>query len=644
MKKFLLLFIGLMTVFCTKADIKEDFSTATWIPTAEAEAAQFTSTTSGIVYTMQYCKKGTYNKVSYLQISGKNYTGAYIQFALPEGTKSIIIHTGASASTNVTVTTTLGGTVISENLKLSAKNADFTINIPAGKENSKEVCKIEVSNKYNAQFSSLTFSTTGGGTVTPPEPVVVDNIKALIDLNNTADEITFNGEMTVVYAQAPSATSGINLYVKDNTGWLLLYGKTDNTYKNGDVIPAGTKGTYTLYGNDVPELKFTELAASSKSVAEIEPETVLAGDINAEPINSYVEVRGATISAVSGKNATISDDSGSFPIYNSLNIALIEGSNLTVRGFNSSFSGKGQFVPCEILSGSGREIVATPTFSVASGEVTEGTLVEIKCATEGATIYYTLDGTTPNADSDSYENAIAITSDVTVNAIAVKDGMDDSAMATATYTIKVVSDKEVTFDFTKPAELTPSFTEGTEVDGNNKYINTDEVVFTAKGVSLTNVGSQKYMSGETEKTSTCGRLYFQSSGAVQLRVYNYGILTISAPAGNKITKIEFAFNNTNGANLNGGENQVTVSGKNGTFSPAAPAESVAFKAKGSVQINQVTVFCENTLSGVEGIIAGEEDTDAPAEYYNLNGVRVNNPSTGLYIVRKGSKVSKVIIR
>lgn len=37
-----------------------------------------------------------------------------------------------------------------------------------------------------------------------------------------------------------------------------------------------------------------------------------------------------------------------------------------------------------------------------------------------------------------------------------------------------------------------------------------------------------------------------------------------------------------------------------------------------------------------------EDNDAPVEYYNLQGVRVANPENGLYIMRQGSKVTKVI--
>ena len=39
-----------------------------------------------------------------------------------------------------------------------------------------------------------------------------------------------------------------------------------------------------------------------------------------------------------------------------------------------------------------------------------------------------------------------------------------------------------------------------------------------------------------------------------------------------------------------------------------------------------------------------EESDAPAEYYNLQGIRVNpdNAAPGIYIVRKGSTVSKIL--
>lgn len=39
-----------------------------------------------------------------------------------------------------------------------------------------------------------------------------------------------------------------------------------------------------------------------------------------------------------------------------------------------------------------------------------------------------------------------------------------------------------------------------------------------------------------------------------------------------------------------------------------------------------------------------DDSNAPVEYFNLQGVRVNDPASGLYIRRQGNSVSKVVIR
>lgn len=52
-------------------------------------------------------------------------------------------------------------------------------------------------------------------------------------------------------------------------------------------------------------------------------------------------------------------------------------------------------------------------------------------------------------------------------------------------------------------------------------------------------------------------------------------------------------------------------------------------------------FTVKQLSGADDIIS--EDTDAPAEYYNLQGVRIANPSGGIFIRRQGNLTEKVII-
>ncbi len=47
-------------------------------------------------------------------------------------------------------------------------------------------------------------------------------------------------------------------------------------------------------------------------------------------------------------------------------------------------------------------------------------------------------------------------------------------------------------------------------------------------------------------------------------------------------------------------------------------------------------------SGIENVAA--EATDAPVEYFNLQGIRVENPANGLYIRRQGNTASKVIVK
>ena len=84
---------------------------------------------------------------------------------------------------------------------------------------------------------------------------------------------------------------------------------------------------------------------------------------------------------------------------------------------------------------SGKQTVATPAFSVASGAVDSGTEVTITCATDDAEIYYTTDGSEPTESSTEYTGAISITEAVTLKAIAVKSGMNDSAVAGASYLV-----------------------------------------------------------------------------------------------------------------------------------------------------------------------------------------------------------------
>ncbi len=58
-------------------------------------------------------------------------------------------------------------------------------------------------------------------------------------------------------------------------------------------------------------------------------------------------------------------------------------------------------------------------------------------------------------------------------------------------------------------------------------------------------------------------------------------------------------------------------------------------------VTKVDVVRNDSTTALERIDTGNEDM--PVEYYNLQGVRIENPMSGLYIRRQGNKVTKVIL-
>ena len=79
---------------------------------------------------------------------------------------------------------------------------------------------------------------------------------------------------------------------------------------------------------------------------------------------------------------------------------------------------------------------ATPAFSVAPGTYSTAQMVSISTATSGASIYYTMDGTTPTTSSTKYASAMKVATNVTIKAVAAASALKTSAVASATYMIE----------------------------------------------------------------------------------------------------------------------------------------------------------------------------------------------------------------
>lgn len=115
--------------------------------------------------------------------------------------------------------------------------------------------------------------------------------------------------------------------------------------------------------------------------------------------------------------------------------------------------------------------VSTPVIAPAAGSYNSPQSVSLSCSTTEATIYYTTDGSTPTSSSTVYSSTINVGSNMTVKAIAMKNNMTDSDLASASYTIKaaspVISPTSGTYNSSQTVTLSST------TDGAKIYYTTD---------------------------------------------------------------------------------------------------------------------------------------------------------------------------
>ncbi|MDE5941842.1 MAG: chitobiase/beta-hexosaminidase C-terminal domain-containing protein [Muribaculaceae bacterium] len=476
-----------------------------------------------------------------------------------------------------------------------------------------------------------------GSVVTPPEPAERVEVATVAEFLAVAPgtEVRFTSPVTAVYQYTT------NLYVQDATGGMFIFGTTNQTYKPGDIIPAGFEGKYTDYNGciefEIPKNTDAKFAAAT-GTGSVEAAEWALEDLSVENQNQYVVVKNVSISATDDKNFVVTQDGTELSAYNKFGVSVATGDNLNIYGVMNVYSSKLQIYPIEITDASGSvvEAVAAPKFSVAAGAVEEGTSVEITCATEGASIYYTLDGTEPSAASTLYSAPIVINEAVIVKAIAIKEGLENSPVITVAYTIK--ADQPVGdgcfFNFEAPATLSPAYAAepelGTKDGTNGYYYNVTDVAFTNGPVTVT----------ATKGNSTDARLYYSNSAKMwSYRVYKGATMTISVSGDDAI--VGLVAKGSYVTRLSSDDITWEGSGKEATWSGNALKTITFGNTEGTATINSLSVILSSG-SAVEVVV--EDGEEAPVEYFNLQGVRVAEPANGLFIRRQGNKVEKVVIR
>ena len=292
-------------------------------------------------------------------------------------------------------------------------------------------------------------------------------LSTMVSLTAKADEVTLTNANIV--GDGSRNQSYRSWTITDNNG------KTWNAYAIKNYHSNATKSNHFLqikkYDNDGPYyIQIPEYGSKITSITmQVSRTTAAMGDAGN---TATLFFSNSNSTSASGTGVASGTGSGSVTIDCSdldLNTGYITASG-AVRIWNISVT----------YTTTSTNKVVKPTFDPAAGEVASGTEVSFNCTTEGVTYYFTTDGTDPTTYSSS-GSSYTVNNNVTLKVMAVKNGMDNSDVATAVYTI-AKTDPNLAFsetsvianygeDFTPP---TLTYAEG--YDGTITYSSSNSAI------------------------------------------------------------------------------------------------------------------------------------------------------------------------
>lgn len=295
-----------------------------------------------------------------------------------------------------------------------------------------------------------------GGTLDMNESSSAQNAKWYIEPIthfNVMPDLEFNGKYyTTLFVPFNFQLSGqvLNAYsIKsvDADGTL----RVELIATAGEIVPACTPVILECGTNDAHECQLIPLRSTAEPISPVFTQPDIATEANAPVANENVAdptnnlLRGTYYNNTDGSiSYETSSGTGSF----NANKRVLTTSpqkyviGMTETGKVGFVKATGSTMPAnkawlELSNIGVFPTVATPIITPAAGTYTEAQTVTIT-AEEGATVYYTTDGSEPTTASAVYGEPFTISETMTINAIAVKEGLyNNSEVATADYIIEI---------------------------------------------------------------------------------------------------------------------------------------------------------------------------------------------------------------
>ena len=269
--------------------------------------------------------------------------------------------------------------------------------------------------------------------------------------------------LTSALDKTNAATGSGNPYASGSIGSLasaneLIIGGVSNETANGqtdtptggftDAATAPTNGNFNVFQayqiiSSLGAYSYGGSYSGSNSWAAAVASFVAA--VTTHSISGSAGVAGATVSWTgTASGSTTADGSGNYTISSLADGSYTVTASLTGYSFTGPTPANPQVVSGADVTGvnfvATQILVATPSLSPNGGTFASGpvvvTVTDTDSALTGFAMYYTTDGTTPTTGSTPYTVPISLSVTTTLKVLAVATGYANSAIASATYTIR----------------------------------------------------------------------------------------------------------------------------------------------------------------------------------------------------------------
>ena len=378
-----------------------------------------------------------------------------------KGAGFIVIQVGNNSSKSFTVTTSGGTTdrtAVFDYSTTESGNVKITVNCTTNSIYIKSIAITTPSTKAdpNLEFSETNVSATIGETFTPPTlthangyngTITYASSNSAISVNENTGAVSFDesaaGESAIITATATETNdykSGTAFYVLTVVDPNLIQGNLNNetfgSNYTGSITPIAS---FTSVSGQIGDVTVTYAKGSSSSAYINDDEIRLYNGIEL----IFTAPSGYFIRSLTFNNELVLCESSRGSISGSMWSSGDENvSSVTITRVSSS--GNVRLKTVTISLAQDASAIAKPIITPSSGTYTSAQTVTITNNAEGATVYYTTDGSVPTVSSSVYSNPFELSKNGTypVKAIAI-NGDEKSVVATSNIIINIHVDAPV---------------------------------------------------------------------------------------------------------------------------------------------------------------------------------------------------------